>query len=74
MKYVYYSAVEATIYFLDHRVEDHGELIGTISQLPPRPAFVVHSLLYNAGYHDLTGLTFVHGERQSPSQQEPPHE
>lgn len=67
MTYVYYNPPEETIYFTDHKVDDHGSLLGTVTALPRRPAFIVHSLLDNAGYHDVTGLTFVHGERQTVS-------
>lgn len=75
MTFIYYSADEETIFFLDRKVDDHGVLIGSISTLPTRPAFVVQSLLTNAGFHDIIGLTFVHGERQPPTQEEtPPHE
>lgn len=74
MAFVYYSAVEETIYFLMGKADDHGTLIGTVSQLPRRPAFVVQSLLNNAGYVDITGLTFVRGERQPLMQEATPHE
>lgn len=72
MTFLYYSAGEATVYFLDHKVADRGVLIGSVSSLPKRPAFVVQSLLSNAGFHDITGLTFIYGERQSPTQEETP--
>ncbi len=71
MTFIYYSPMEAAIYFLDHKVDDHGTLIGSISSLPKRPAFVVQCLLSNAGFHDITGLTFVYGERQPPTQETP---
>lgn len=63
MTFIYYSADHSAIHFLPFPREDHGVLIGSITELPKRPAFVVQSLLTNAGFHDITGLTFVHGER-----------
>lgn len=70
MTFIYYSADEETIYFLSKHASDHGVLIGSINPLPERPAFVVQSLLNNAGYNDITGLTFVYGERQPIMQEE----
>lgn len=74
MTYIYYSAPEETVFFLKEKRDDHGALIGSISQLPARPAFVVQSLLTNAGYADITGLTFVYGERRPLTPKETPDE
>lgn len=70
MTFIYYCAADAAVYFLPARTEDHGVLIGSISQLPKQPGFLVQSLLTNAGYHGVTGLSLVHGPRK-PDNQEP---
>ena len=69
MTFVYYDTAHAAVYFLDRKVEDHGVLIGSVSSLPKRPAFIVQSLLNNAGFEGITGLDLVYGERQPPTQE-----
>ena len=73
IKFIYYSAAEEMIFFLDQVVTDHGVPNGRIDHLPEYPTFAVQSLLSNAGYADSTGLTFLHGERQPLTQESPPH-
>jgi hypothetical protein len=72
MTFVYYSADDEAIYFLTEQATDHGVLIGSVSSLPKRPAFVVQSLMSNAGFHGITGLVFVYGKRQPPNEEVTP--
>ena len=60
------------IYLLDHVTANHGVLIGSVSHLPQRPAFIVQSLLVHSEYVDITGLSLVHGACQFLAQAIPP--
>lgn len=63
MTFIYYSEADKAIYLLSQRATDHGSLIGSISSLPKKPAFLIQSLLTNAGYGEVTGLTIIDGPR-----------